>query len=197
MLFTSLHNMLAEQLKKDTLSNHQQLEKMLIGRMKAIRTTPNYIDLLQLFYSYFGGLEKQIDQHLDQNLLPDYAQRRKSASLANDIETLGGTPVQTASGGSLPTINSPLHAMAALYVIEGSTLGGKHISKMIAQQLNITNGKGLSFFNSYGDNTEAMWNAFKEALNKQTTLASEQTAVIDAANQTFAKFKSWAESKAV
>lgn len=188
--------MLAEVLKKDTLTNHQQLEKMLIGRMKAIRTTQDYIDLLQLFYSYFGGLEKQINQHLDQNLLPDYEQRRKSASLAHDIETMGGTPQQTANEDSLPTINSPLHAMAALYVIEGSTLGGKFISKIIAQQLNITDGKGLSFFNSYGPDTEAMWNTFKDALNKQSTSDGEQTEVIDAANQTFSKFKAWAERAA-
>jgi len=185
--------MLADILKKDTLANHHQLEKMLVGRMKTIRTTQDYIDLLHLFYSYFGGLEKQIDQHLDRNLLPDYEQRRKSASLAHDIEALGGTPPQTANGAALPTINSPLHAIAALYVIEGSTLGGKFISKMIAQQLNITDGKGLSFFNSYGPDTETMWNVFKDALNKQTTAANEQNEVVDAANKTFAKFKVWAE----
>lgn len=188
--------MLADILKKDTLSNHQQLEKMLVGRMKAIRTTADYIDLLQLFYSYFGGLEKQIDQHLDQDLLPDYAQRRKSASLVQDIEALGGKPGQTATGAALPVINNPRQAMAALYVIEGSTLGGKFISKMIAQQLHVTDGKGFSFFNSYGADTEAMWNIFKDTLNRQTATAVEQAEVVDAANQTFARFEAWANNNA-
>jgi heme oxygenase len=189
--------MLAERLKEETLANHQQLEKMLVGRMKAIRTTQNYIDLLQLFYSYFGGLEKQIDQHLDQNLLPDYAERRKSAALAQDIEALGGTPGQIAGETALPTIHSALQALAALYVIEGSTLGGKFISKMIAQQLQIINGKGLSFFYSYGPDTEAMWATFKEAVNRQATLPGEQKEVVEAANQTFIKFKAWAERELV
>jgi heme oxygenase len=189
--------MLAERLKEETLTNHQQLEKMLVGRMKAIRTTQDYIDLLQLFYSYFGGLEKQIDQHLDQNLLPDYAERRKSAALAQDIEALGGTPGKIAGETALPTIHSSLQALAALYVIEGSTLGGKFISKMIAQQLQIINGKGLSFFNSYGPDTEAMWATFKEAVNRQATLPGEQIEVVEAANQTFIKFKAWAEKELV
>lgn len=185
--------MLAEQLKKDTLTNHQQLEKMLVGRMKAIRSKEDYINLLQLFYSYFGGLEKLIDQYLDKSTLPDYDQRRKSASLAHDITTLGGAPREVATGAALPAITNHLQAMAALYVIEGSTLGGKFISKMIAQQLNITNGAGLSFFNSYGDNTEAMWNTFKEVLNKQSTLATESIETVAAANETFARFKAWAD----
>jgi heme oxygenase len=185
--------MLAEQLKNDTLVNHQQLEKMLIGRMKAIRNTQDYINLLQLFYSYFGGLEQLIDQQLDKSQLPDYAERRKSSSLANDIIALGGTPQELAGGTALPKISNTLQAMAALYVIEGSTLGGKFISKMIAQQLQINDGTGLSFFNSYGANTEAMWNTFKNALNTQSTSAQEDNIVIETANDTFARFKAWAE----
>lgn len=185
--------MLAEQLKKDTLTNHQQLEKMLVGRMKAIRSKEDYINLLQLFYSYFGGLEKLIDLHLDKSALPDYDQRRKSASLAHDISALGEVPQEVATGAALPAVTNHLQAMAALYVIEGSTLGGKFISKMIAQQLNITDGAGLLFFNSYSDNTEAMWNMFKEVLNKQSTSAIESAEVISAANETFARFKAWAD----
>jgi len=185
--------MLAEQLKNDTLINHQQLEKMLVGRMKAIRNTQDYIDLLQLFYSYFGGLEKLIDEQLDQSRLPDYDQRRKSSSLANDIIALGGTPQEMADSAALPAISNTLQAMAALYVIEGSTLGGKFISKMIAQQLHINDGTGLSFFNSYGNNTDVMWNTFKDVLNTQSTSAQENNVVIETANDTFARFKAWAD----
>ncbi|CAM3704653.1 biliverdin-producing heme oxygenase [Mucilaginibacter galii] len=185
--------MLADLLKKDTLSNHQQLEKILVARMKAIRSKQDYIDLLQLFYSYFGGLEKLIDRYLDKSIFPDYDQRRKSASLAHDINILGGTLQNLATGSALPAISNTLQAMAALYVIEGSTLGGRFISKMIAQQLHLTDNAGLSFFNSYGDNTETMWNIFKEALDKQGTSSQENEEVVTTANYTFARFKDWAQ----
>ncbi|QJD96187.1 biliverdin-producing heme oxygenase [Mucilaginibacter robiniae] len=185
--------MLAEQLKKDTLQNHQQLEKMLVGRMKAIRSATDYVNLLQLFYSYFGGLETQIAPFINQSNLADYADRRKSEALANDIKALGGQPHEKASGTHLPAITNTAEAFAALYVIEGSTLGGKIISKMMAQQLNITDGRGLTFFSGYGDATESMWTGFKTALNAQAGTPSQQADIINTANETFAKFKQWVE----
>lgn len=185
--------MLAEQLKKDTLVNHQQLEKMLVSRMKATRSTTDYVNLLQLFYGYFGGLEMHIAPYINSENLADYADRRKSAALADDIKALGGQPDEKASATDLPAINSAPQAFAALYVIEGSTLGGKIISKMMAQQLNITNGQGLKFFSGYGDATETMWNSFKTALNTQADTIANQTIVIDTANETFTKFKQWIE----
>ncbi|WP_345949860.1 biliverdin-producing heme oxygenase [Mucilaginibacter sp. PAMB04274] len=184
--------MLSELLKEHTLTNHQQLEKMLVQRMKAIRSTDGYIDLLQLFYTYFGGLEQEIDRYITATELPDYQQRRKSAALANDITALGGTPQAKAFGTALPTIQNTTQAYGALYVIEGSTLGGKIISKMMAQQLDIKDSTGLSFFNSYGDNTELMWDTFKQTLNNRVKSEGEAAEVIESANQTFGKFKEWA-----
>jgi heme oxygenase len=189
--------MLADKLKTDTLTNHQQLEKMLVGRMKAIRSLQDYIALLQIFYSYFGGLEEQIDQYINEAEMPDYQQRRKSAALAKDIKDLGGIPVEKANGYALPAIQNTAQAYAAMYVIEGSTLGGKIISKMMAQQLRITDGSGLSFFSGYGDDTESMWDKFKQVLNSQAKSVHEENEIINTANQTFTKFKEWAENKPV
>ena len=189
--------MLADQLKTDTLTNHQQSEKLLVVRMKAIRSVEDYVGLLQIFYSYFSGLEEKIDQYITVAELPDYQQRRKSAALAQDIEDLGGTPVEKASGEALPVIENIAQAYAALYVIEGSTLGGKIISKMMAQQLRIIDGKGLAFFGGYGDNTESMWEKFKQTLNKHAKSANEEIEIVNTANQTFIKFKEWAEKQSI
>jgi len=189
--------MLADQLKTDTLTNHQQLEKLLVVRMKAIRSIEDYVGLLQIFYSYFSGLEEKIDQYITVAELPDYQQRRKSAALAQDIEDLGGTPVEKANGEDLPAIENIEQAYAAMYVIEGSTLGGKIISKMMAQQLRIIDGKGLAFFGGYGDNTESMWEKFKQTLNTHAQSANEEIEIVNTANQTFIKFKEWAEKQSI
>jgi heme oxygenase len=188
--------MLADQLKKDTLTNHQQLEKLLIGRMKAIRSIADYTNLLQLFYTYFGGLELVINQYINQADLPDYELRRKTEALAQDIKDLGGQPQPLADKQALPNIQNSLQAYAALYVIEGSTLGGKIISKMMAQQLGVNNSKGFSFFNGYGENTENMWETFKNALNAKAKTVGEENDIIITANQTFTMFKKWAKTKA-
>ena len=184
--------MLSEELKESTKTNHQLLEKALVAKMKAIRSEKEYAELLTLFYSYFGGLESRINEVIDGDLLPDNAQRRKTQALANDLEHLGFKSPERATGDDLPQLNTHLQALGALYVIEGSTLGGKIISKMMQQQLGL-DAQSLSFFNGYGDHTEQMWNTFKTALNKDNLLPAQQAEVIAAANETFLKFGQWFE----
>lgn len=185
--------MFTEKIKEATLQYHQQTEKVLVGKMKGMRSRQDYIDLLAAFYGYFGGLEQQIERYINASNLADYYDRRKTAAIADDIKALGGTIPAIANGNELPEIDNYLQAFGALYVIEGSTLGGKIISKMIQQHLHINDGAGLSFFNSYGDETEKMWNAFKEVLNSVAISHDDEEVILQAANQTFVKFKSWLE----
>ena len=78
---------------------------------------------------------------------------------------MGAMVPPVARMSELPSIRSHQHALGALYVIEGSTLGGKIISKMISHQIPSTDGHGLTFFNSYGDDTITMWERFKVILD--------------------------------
>ncbi len=183
--------MLSDKLKEETKQNHQVLEKALVGRLKAIRSPQEYANLLKLFYGYFGGLEVLINKAIDSTMLTDSVQRRKTQAIADDILTLSEDVPIKATGDDLPRINDHLEALGALYVIEGSTLGGKIISKMMAQQLGLD--KGMSFFAGYGDKTERMWDTFKQALNSQAQNPEQEAVVIAAANETFLKFGDWFE----
>jgi heme oxygenase len=185
--------MFTEKIKEDTLQNHQQTEKILIGKMKAMRSKLDYVALLNDFYGYFGGLEQQIERYVNTSNMTDYNDRRKTAAIAEDIEALGGIVPPIASGHELPEISNYLKALGALYVIEGSTLGGKIISKMVQQHLQLDGTAGLSFFSSYGDNTEQMWERFKDVLNHTPASPQEEEIITEAANQTFSKFKNWLE----
>lgn len=187
---------LSEQLKQFTRPNHQQLEKMLVTQLRSINTQKEYVKLLQLFYSYFGALEDKINQYIGPDKLADYFQRRKTESIASDIKKLGGTIHEKAKDQDLPKIEGHLQAFGALYVIEGSTLGGKIISQMMAKQLNIENTTGMSFFNGYGNDTELMWASFKESLNNQFQNQLDIDVIISAADDTFLKFKLWIEKNA-
>jgi heme oxygenase len=188
---TQIKTMLSDKLKEETKHNHQILEKALIGNLKAIRSQQEYANLLKLFYGYFGGLETRINETIDTSLLTDSRERRKTQAIADDILELGGTVPANANGDDLPAINNHLEALGALYVIEGSTLGGKIINKMMQQQLG--SDKGMSFFSGYGDNTEQMWDTFKQALNNQVENPEQEAVVIAAANETFLKFGEWFE----
>jgi heme oxygenase len=52
-------------------------------------------------------------------------------------------------------------AVGALYVMEGSTLGGQVISKALAGADWLPTG-GLAYFNPYADRTGAMWRSFRD-----------------------------------
>ena len=185
---------LSDYLKLHTKANHLQVEKLLVARMRSIANSDDYVELLQIFYGYFGALEDKINQYIGPTQLPDYAERRKSESLFNDIKSLGNTLPQEPEVLDLPIIENSLQAFGALYVIEGSTLGGKIISKLIANQLDLQNNNGLSFFISYGDKTEEMWEEFKEVLDMQPQNQADTKIILDAANDTFLKFKFWIEN---
>ena len=183
--------MFTDTIKEATSQIHQQTEKVLVGKMKSMRSKQDYIDLLNLFYGYFGGLEKYIERYVNASNLADYEDRRKTSTIADDILALGGTIPALATDHQLPEINNHLKAFGALYVIEGSTLGGQIISKMVQQYLPIEDGKGLLFFKSYGAQTQQMWASFKEILNNIVTTSHDEKVITEAANQTFARFKTW------
>ena len=48
--------------------------------------------------------------------------------------------------------------VGALYVIEGSTLGGQFIAQQLAKTIHVYPGKGASFFNGHGADTSSRWN---------------------------------------
>lgn len=182
--------MLSALLKEHTSANHLLLEKKLVSSMKSITTIEDYTRLLKLFYSYFAALELPINLYLDPLFLPDYADRRKTEDLVSDLKLLGDLPPALMDESQLPEIKNNLQALGALYVIEGSSLGGKIISRMIRQLLERTEPGGFTFFESYGDDSPAMWEKFKVALDKPLKEA-EQVIVIQAANSTFFQFSQW------
>lgn len=186
---------LLEQLKSETLSNHQQLEKNLILKLKGMKSLEDYIHILQIFYAYFGALEDQINKYIGPDQLSDYSERRKTLSIENDILALNGVMPEKASGADLPVIENVLQAFGALYVIEGSTLGGQVISKMISKQLGFATDEGLSFFKSYGEDTIPMWNSFKLVLERHAETQQQADTITQAANETFGKFRLWMEKK--
>lgn len=158
-------------------------------------TLQDYIHILQIFYAYFGALEDQINKYIGAEQLSDYSERRKTLSIKNDILALDGVVPEKAAAADLPALGNVLEAFGALYVIEGSTLGGQVISKMISKKLDLATDKGLSFFKSYGEDTMAMWNSFKVVLESHAKTREQADAITQSANETFQKFKFWMEKK--
>ncbi|WP_374165709.1 biliverdin-producing heme oxygenase [Arcticibacter sp. MXS-1] len=180
--------MLSSVLKENTLASHQSLEKVLIAKLKNIKSEENYASVLEIFYGFIAPLEEKIRQTEIAVVLPDYSSRRTAEWIANDLELLGVQAADVPLCRELPGVVNTFQALGALYVLEGSTLGGQVIKKMIADRLPGLSPSALSFFGSYNERTAEMWDRFRQVLN---SVSNNSKDVEEAAVETFTEFKNW------
>ncbi|MEH3114611.1 biliverdin-producing heme oxygenase [Pedobacter terrae] len=176
--------MLSTNIKEATKVAHQNLEKQVVLKLKAIRNHADYADLLKHFYAYFSHIEETIKPYITESILPDYAQRRNSAYIKADILELG-SDISELPYTTVPKIENAVQALGALYVLEGSIMGGSIIVKML-EKVGVS--KGVSFFSGYGEATGMMWGNFIAVLNNQAKTEQEEEQAITAANETFKHF---------
>ena len=132
------------------------------------------------------------------DVVTDGDARRKLPLLARDLGALG-QPALSASpeldGRTvLPTCG---HALGALYVLEGATLGGRVILRHIAPPLGLPLDGGLSFFHGYGSRTGQMWSSFGRALEQWAAAGGDVDAAVAGATSCFSSFESWLRSRAL
>jgi heme oxygenase (biliverdin-IX-beta and delta-forming) len=171
-------------IKEATKDAHMALEKQVVQRLKSIRSNADYAALLKYFYAYFSHVERAIAPFITETLLPDYKDRRNSSYIKNDILALG-SPVDDLPATTVPVIDNHVKALGALYVMEGSIMGGSIIVKML-EKGGIT--EGVSFFSGYGEGTGPMWGKFVGVMNREAVSEAQQADMIQAANETFEHF---------
>jgi heme oxygenase len=184
--------MLSERLKEETKVAHVKVEALIIPKIKALDTYQSYKNLLYIFYGFFKPVEEQITVYLQEDVLPDINERRNAMLIQQDLAFIGEQKPDVVCI-ELPLIKDAATALGAMYVLEGSTLGGIHLSKMIADKMSFTSPKGVAFFSGYRNKTATKWDFFKEQLNNYTESTEVENEVIRSANETFLKFKNWIE----
>lgn len=190
--------LISESLKEATRIPHAELERSMVDRLRQTDTPDAYADLLRLFYGFYKPVEQLVDQFVDRNYLPDYEGRRKSAAIINDLAQLGNGGVEKLCK-HLPLIKNNYQAFGALYVLEGSTLGGRIICNMLKKNIRLDKPGGqvgslvnaFSFFEGYGESTGVMWTTFKTKLDNCTADEERKAEIIDAATASFLTFKKW------
>ena len=176
--------MLHQNIKENTTKAHQKLEGTVVRQLKAIRSNADYAEVLKHFYNYFQTVEQAIAPYITKEVLPDYSERRNSSHIKKDIIELGGS-VENLPAVEAPAVYNELEALAALYVLEGSIMGGPHIVKMLTKY-GIT--QGTSFFSGYGEETGKMWGTFTATLNKYGEDEGTHARALEVANETFSRF---------
>lgn len=179
---------IAETLKSRTSLSHACAERSLLEKLEAIRSNADYVAILKMFYGFFFPLQQSIACHITTKHLNDIKERRQASLIIHDLQSLG-SPVQNIPLCThLPEIENATQAFGALYVMEGATLGGRIIARMLLHNSYLKlSEENLSFFNGYREATAMKWKAFQQALDKEL----DQELLIDTAKETFLLFHNW------
>jgi heme oxygenase len=158
-------------LKQATRSNHEATEST-VSLMDPALTRADYVAVLQRMYGAVRAWDDWSTAHAPPALTPLLQGRRRSSLIEADLNALNAhIPATHADDGvSLETLLRGNEAegtaafLGAMYVIEGSTLGGQYIARHVEQTLGFEPGHGDSYFRGYGDQTGSMWRDFKAVL---------------------------------
>ena len=196
MQATIHHINIMYQIKEATKPYHDKIEQNTLTKSVAdgTITKEDYIRLLCKFYGFYQQSELMLAQSkLWSTYQFDIAQREKTPLLLQDLSFFGYDVSQIALCQDMPHLDTDSQKLGYLYVVEGSTLGGQYLSRVLEKQFGFVTNQGASYFNSYGTaNIGSMWKNFMEVLVKATQdhLVSEQE-VINTSILTFQKLDTW------
>ena len=97
-----------------------------------LSTTEGYADFLGAQAAAFLPIEAALDRAGAGDLLPDWAERRRSDALKSDLAALGRA-VPDVNGA--PQYPDEASVWGGIYVLEGSRLGGNILRKGVAKDL--------------------------------------------------------------
>lgn len=179
------NNLIREALRKQTQDAHKRAEtargmKIL---MSPSLTAQDYLGILTTWLNWHYKNEPFIFAALEDFAPADINKRTKIPLLETDLKH-ANIPVE-AKNLATPklTLQNKYQALGALYVLEGSTLGGQIILKQLRQKLDSR--LPHYFYTGYGEATYQQWHIFLAHLATCPLNTLQRQQVIDGANKTF------------
>jgi heme oxygenase len=114
----------------------------------------------------------------------------KSHLLKGDLQKLGEESEAVPRCEVLPEIQTFASGLGCLYVLEGSTLGARVISRRLESHFMLGPDSGAAFFNAYGEAVGRRWSEFRSFVTGN--LSAEQAGeTVKAAVETFESLLTW------
>jgi len=179
-----------ERLKTETRPAHERIEKA-IDLERRVVTRGAYRNLLIRYYGFHSAWEKAAGGVVQDRDF--FERRRKTKILARDLAALGLSQeeiIRLPPCDPLMPLPSPAAVLGSMYVVEGSTLGGAIIARMVEQRLGLDAQTGCSYFKSYGRETAMMWRAFRARLLEASSPDTDDMIVLSA-QKTFDVMHHW------
>ncbi|ALV07283.1 biliverdin-producing heme oxygenase [Roseateles depolymerans] len=180
---------LLPRLRHSTGPLHDRIEALL--QLEAPMPLARYGRILRGFHEFLQLWEQRVRFALPADLRPWFDERRRAALALQDLQDLSIPEApdlrQSARDAqALIRMDSPAVAIGALYVIEGSALGGQVLVPQLMRHLGLRPDHGARYFHGFGDRTGALWREFRQLAQQQ--VGPSEPAIADAlrgAAQTF------------
>jgi heme oxygenase len=175
-------------LREVTRSAHLAIENVL-GLQTDDLTRERYRQVLGQLYGFWSTWEPQIEDLFgDEAFL---APRRRSHLLAADLANLGWSEDAILELNRCPRLQLPDKRMAlgSIYVMEGSSLGGRVILRNVQRCLKEAGKASSSYFAGYGADTGRMWQEFLARLEQSPV--HDKEFIGRGALTTFESFRRW------
>jgi heme oxygenase len=174
-------------LRRETSEDHQAVER-LIPLMHQGLNAGEYVHCLKRLYGVVAAWEEQAALTAPEWLRKALAARERRNMLDSDLACFGHIPSEARS--MLPPIDNLGSLVGAMYVMEGSTLGGQLIARHVERCLGLNAGFGDAYFLGHGNQTGHMWKEF--CLLLETKIPESDTEfVVQGAKAMFATFGTW------
>lgn len=174
-------------LKMETAEEHARLEG-LVPLMSATLGQVQYCAVLRRFYGFIKSWEVWSEINAPEGLRPMLAERQRSGLIEADLRYFGDEPPKF-DYASPAEETSRAAFLGAMYVIEGSTLGGQYIARHVEGVFRLMPSQGDSYFRGYGDRTGSMWRQFQDVL--EAVPDNDGDEVIKSARKMFSAFGEW------
>lgn len=157
-----------ERLRNTTALPHKNLESLplSVAIVSPAVTVQQYGGYLAVMHDVVKDAEDNIYPLL-KDVIPNVEARYKAAYMVQDLAVsgIGGKNAFTPVFSVRQNI-SPAFALGIMYVVEGSSLGGRMILKNIEQALGFNPDNGARYFAGYGNHTGSYWKSFLSSMAK-------------------------------
>ena len=178
-------------LRTGTAAEHRAVEDAL-DLLSPELTRERLADVLTRMHGFWEAAEDGLDawarRHPADAERVQWSQRRRTPLFAADLAALDAVP---AEAPELPAVPDTDAALGRLYVLEGSSLGGVFIDRHLAALPQLADTGRLASFSPYGEQTGAMWHAFRSATRARVAEGGDADRVVGAARQTFGALAAW------
>lgn len=173
--------MITEILKKNTAKYHDEIEQKLASNklFEGTFNQDNYFKMLNVNYQFIQALEPQIKGLLSEQDL-DFLNKinlNKLELLEKDLVELN---LKISSPVEIELLKNREEALGALYVIEGSMLGGMVIAKQLKKYPELEQA-GFNYFGHYGQDIGSIWKSFVVYLNENLVTDDQQKNTLNGA----------------